>query len=91
MKRKLSHTEKYVKSISEYSSTKDIQELLEVSVVKAREIKKGVLQLCASKKIKLYSSYKVPTDLLLEYTGKSTQYYFDKMIAEREVLKNVSA
>lgn len=91
MRSKLTWFDKYVKSISEYCSTKDIQEMLEVSVLRAREIKKGVLLECASKGIKLYTSYKVPTDLVLDYVGKDTQYFYDKMLQEREVLHYVSA
>lgn len=91
MSAKVSARDRYLISISEYCSTKDIQKLLDVSLGFARDIKHQVLLRCISENIKLYSSTRVPTDVVLSVTGKSTQYFFDKMVAESEALKYVCA
>lgn len=87
MKTKISWKEKYIISISEYCSTKDIQRLLEVGSDKAREIKKKVELECISNKKPLYTTTKVPTEALLQYVNKSTAYYYQKMIDENKVVE----
>lgn len=86
MKNKISWKQKYLIAISEYCSTKDIQNLLEVSISKAREIKRNVEIECMNNNIKIYCSNKVPTDVLLDLIEKDTKYFYNKMIAEAKAV-----
>lgn len=89
MRKKLNYREKYLLSISEYLSTKDIQDLLDISVIKARDIKKQAEIECVQNNISVLSSNKVPTHIVLDLIDKDTNYYYRKMQEEAKAVSYV--
>lgn len=77
--------DKYIISISENCSAKDIQKLMEININRAREIKRMTELECKKRNIVLLSC-KVPTEIVLDVIGRDTDYYYRKMIEESKVV-----
>ena len=84
MKNKASYKERYLLSISETLSLKEISLLLGVGLSTASKIRSKALDYCIVNDIPLYTQ-QVPTEVVLIVTGRSSQYYYDKYLLESKV------
>lgn len=94
MKNKISWKEKYILSLKENLTLKDIMLLRDVNQKVASDIRNKAIHYCISNDIQLYSKA-VPSEAVLIVTKKDINYYYNKMILESkaiiEVSNNVSA
>lgn len=86
MKKHLSWKEKYILALKEEFTVKDIMQLRDVGQPRALEIRNKAINYCLLNNITLYTR-KVPVEAILEVTGYNLEYYYDKMLKEKEVLQ----
>ena len=77
--------DKYILGLKENLSVQEIQQLREVGQPKALEIRSKAIDYCLMNNIPIHSR-KVPTEAIMEVTGYNLEYYYQKMIKEKEVL-----
>lgn len=82
-KRLLSWKEKYLLSLNETLTLKQIMLLRSCGMPKARKLRQEVIEYCLIHNIKIESKG-IPSEVLFEITGLNVQYYFDKM--QKEIL-----
>lgn len=82
---KLSWREKYLLSISESLNIKEIQLLRECSYNKACDYKDKAIKFCIKNGIDCCGR-NIPTEALLNVTGKGIEYYYNKMLLEHKEL-----
>ncbi len=88
MNKKTSWKDKYLLSISETLSLKDIEKLCDVGS-KASDIRKQALDYCILNDIPIYTRY-VPTEAVLAIINHDIEYYYNRMCLEnRAVLVEV--
>lgn len=73
-------------ALKEELTVKEISQLLDVGLRRARDKRKALLEHCLVNDIKLPSERKSPTSLLLELEGKDINYYLEKARLERKLL-----
>ncbi|WP_294561864.1 hypothetical protein [uncultured Traorella sp.] len=89
MNKKTSWKDKYLLSISETLSLKDIEKLCDVGSSKASDIRKQALDYCILNDIPIYTRY-VPTEAVLAIINHDIEYYYNRMCLEnRAVLVEV--
>jgi len=81
MRKKLTWSEKYILSISEYLSIKQIMALRDVGQPAAINIRRRALAYCARNGIE-FNTRLVPTEAVLAVTGHDSEYYYQKMLQE---------
>lgn len=84
MKSKISYKDRYLLSISETLSVKEISLLLGVGSASASKIRSKALNYCIDNDIPLYTQ-QVPTEAVLIVAGKSIDYYFNKYMLEHKL------
>lgn len=84
--KRITWTEKYVLALSESITVKQIQQLRDIGQPRALEIRRAVLDKCALENIPTLHN-RIPTELVLEETGYSIEYYYKKMLKEQELIK----
>ncbi len=81
MKSKISYKDRYMLSISETLTVKEIGLLLGVCDNKASKIRSQALDYCIMEDIPLYTR-EVPTEAVLKVSNKSIDYYYNKYLLE---------
>ena len=92
MKCKAEWYERYVLSISEELTVKEIMTLRGVGQATALKIRKKAIKYCLMNDIDIMG-IRTPTIAVLEVTRLDIQYYYDKLVLEtraKEVIKNAS-
>lgn len=82
-KKKLSWNQRYLISISECMTSKDIMNLLDINQRVALSVRKQAIDYCLTNDIEMYGS-KVPTEAVLKVSGKTIDYYYNKMLLENK-------
>ena len=90
MKKETTWTEKYKIALKENLTVKDIMKLRDVGQPRALDIRQEALHYCIAHNI-FVAGQKVSTEAVFEVTNKDLDYYYDRMLKEREVLKYVCA
>ena len=81
MHKQLTWSEKYILSISEYLSIKQIMALREIGQPSASKIRKRAVAYCVENGIE-FTTRLIPTEAVLAVTGRDSEYYFQKMLQE---------
>ena len=89
MLEKLNWQEKYKLSLSDNISIYDIRRLLDCGQPTAIEIRNKAIEYCKENDIFLLSRT-VPTDIVLQVTNKPRSYFYDRMILEKNLDKNIT-
>ncbi|OUN37701.1 hypothetical protein B5E87_11240 [Massilimicrobiota sp. An142] len=74
--------EKYILSLKEEFSIKEIMLLRECGAPKARQLREEALNYCISHHISFNANQKIPAEALFAITGKNIDFYKQKMVAE---------
>ncbi len=85
MLKKLTWKEKYILSLSENMSLKDIMRLRDIGQPTAIKIRNKAIEYCIRNGIE-FNTRLVPTEAVLIVTGHDIQYYYDKMVLESKTL-----
>lgn len=85
MNKKISWKDKYLLSISETLSLKDIEKLCDVGSSKASDIRKKALDYCILNDIPIYTRY-VPTEAVLAIINHDIEYYYNRMCLENRAM-----
>ena len=85
MIKKLSWSDKYLLSLKEEFTLKEIAQLRDVGLSSASRIRQEAINYCLKNDIPIVSRF-VPSIAVLEVTKKGIDYYYDKMILERKAL-----
>lgn len=86
MKRE-SWKERYLLSLTEEMSAKDIMRLRGVNNKEALRIRKESIEYCKKNGIRIVGQ-KVPTEAVLKVTGKDIDYYYSRMLLEQKAKEN---
>lgn len=81
--------EKYHLALKETLSISEIKKLRDCGQPTAIKIRDEALELCLANDITLDSKGRVPTEMVFEVTGKSLDFYADKMMKEIQAQKLV--
>ncbi len=84
---KCSWKDRYLLSLSEEMNATDIMKLRGVNKKEALKIRKEALAYCKQKSIKVVGQ-KVPTEAVLEVTGKRIDFYYNRMQLESRAKEN---
>lgn len=85
MKNELSWKEKYVLSLKESYTLKDIMMLRNCGMPTAREIRKNAIKYCLENNLE-YSTKSVPSEAVHHATGKNIEYYYQKYSMLKKIL-----
>lgn len=86
--KKISWYEKYLLTLEESLTIKEIMNLRGVGQSTAVEIRKQAIEFCLMNNI-FVGAQKTPTMAVLQVTGYSQEYYYNQMLKEAEVKKIV--
>ena len=84
--KQLSWSEKYMLSLTEEMTGKDIMKLRGVSFSKAQTIRNKAVEYCLIHDIEI-GAKKVPTEVVLIVTGHDINYYYEKMLLEAKQVR----
>ena len=85
MNKKISWKDKYLLSISETLSLKDIANLCDVGISKASDIRKQALDYCILNDIPIYTRH-VPTEAVLAVINRDIEYFYNRMCLENRAI-----
>lgn len=74
--------EKYLLSLEDFLSQRDIMKLFSCTQSRANAIRQKAIEYCLINDIYYYS--KVPSEAVFEVTGKDSNYFYDKAVKEKQ-------
>lgn len=85
MKKCITWKDKYSLSLKENLTLNEIMRLRDCGKPKARELRNLAIEYCIRENIE-YGSKSIPTEAILEVTHRDIDFYFDKMMKEKEII-----